>query len=137
MARKEMYRGVHADKLPEINIEEFKGMVSSRARRTIERMLNNTNLDYNRLVKKVRKLKENAKDTSKIKVKTKVRDAVILPEWIGMTFGVYNGKEYKDVKIEWNMVGYRLGDFAHTVKRVAHSGPGVGATRGSKFVPLK
>jgi small subunit ribosomal protein S19 len=70
-------------------------------------------------------------------VKTHVRDAVILPEWVGVKFGIHNGKEFKIIVILPDMVGYRLGDFAHSTGRVLHSGPGVGATRGSKFIPLK
>jgi len=35
------------------------------------------------------------------------------------------------------MLGHRLGEFAMTRKSVSHSGPGVGATRSSKFVSLK
>jgi len=70
-------------------------------------------------------------------IKTHMRDAVILPQWIGKTFGIHNGKEFKQIKISLEMVGQRLGVFAHTTGRVAHSGPGVGATRGSKFMPLK
>ena len=78
--------------------------------------------------------KEGKKDKM---IKTHVRDAVILPEWMGLTFGIYNGKEYKKIVITIKHLGKRLGDFAHTTGPVKHSGPGVGATRGSKFVPLK
>ena len=70
-------------------------------------------------------------------IKTHVREAVIVPEWIGLTFGVYNGKEFKRVVITVNHLGKRLGEFSHSTGPVKHSGPGVGATRGSKFVPLK
>jgi len=135
MARVETYHGIPAAKLQDIPMKDFMNMVDSRTRRTLERLLDGQNVDYDKLVKKVRKLKKegNAERT----IKTKVRESVILPEWIGLTFGIYNGKEYKNIKIAWNMIGYRLGDFAHTTSRVLHSGPGVGATRGSKFVPLK
>jgi small subunit ribosomal protein S19 len=50
---------------------------------------------------------------------------------------VHNGKEFKRVDITADRVGKRLGEFSHSTGRVLHSGPGVGATRGSKFVPLK
>ena len=36
-----------------------------------------------------------------------------------------------------SMIGHRLGEFAMTRKTVKHSAPGLGATRSSKFVPLK
>jgi small subunit ribosomal protein S19 len=70
-------------------------------------------------------------------IKTHLRDAPILPEWVGLVFGVHNGKEFKRVDITADRVGKRLGEFSHSTGRVLHSGPGVGATRGSKFVPLK
>ena len=66
-----------------------------------------------------------------------MRDAVILPDWVGLKFGIHNGKEFKTVEIKPEMIGHRLGEFSHTTGRVLHSGPGVGATRGSKFIPLK
>jgi len=85
-------------------------------------------------IEKVRKIKQKG---AKKMIKTHVRDAIVLPEWVGLTFGVHNGKEFKTVEITPDRVGGRLGDFSFTVGRVLHSGPGVGATRGSKFVPLK
>ena len=85
-------------------------------------------------MEEVRKVK--AKNPKKL-IKTQLREAIILPEWLGLTFGVYNGKEYKRVDITLTKIGRRLGEFSHSVGRVLHSGPGVGATRGSKFVPLK
>ena len=62
---------------------------------------------------------------------------IIIPEMIGSKIGVYNGKEYKVIIIEEAMLGHYLGEFALTRKPVKHSSPGLGATRGSKFVPLK
>ncbi len=77
------------------------------------------------------------KDQMPKAIKTRVRAAVVLPSWVGLTFGIYSGKEYKNVLITPDKIGYRLGDFMHTTGRVLHSGPGIGATRGSKFIPLK
>jgi small subunit ribosomal protein S19 len=70
-------------------------------------------------------------------VKTHVREAVILPSWVGMKFGVYDGKEFKEVLIAPDMLGHRLGEFAYSTKRVVHSAPGIRATRGSKFLAVK
>jgi small subunit ribosomal protein S19 len=50
---------------------------------------------------------------------------------------VHNGKEFSTVEIKPEMIGHALGEFALTRKIVAHSGLGVGATRSSKFMPLK
>jgi small subunit ribosomal protein S19 len=50
---------------------------------------------------------------------------------------VHNGKEYVPVEITAEKLGHRLGEFALTRKQVKHSAPGFGATRSSKYIPLK
>ena len=85
-------------------------------------------------MEKVKLIKE--KNPKKL-IKTHMREAIILPSWVGLNFGVHNGKEFKRIEITVDKVGKRLGDFSFSTGRVQHSGPGVGATRGSKFVPLK
>lgn len=132
MVRKDMWKGYDEENIAGVNLEDFLKRTTSRNRRTLKRLKKNPRLK--KLIERVRKLKE--KDPKKM-IKTQVRDAVILPEWVGLVFGVYNGKEYKRVDITIKKVGGRLGDFIHSTGRVLHSGPGVGATRGSKFVPLK
>lgn len=127
-----VWKGITEAKVAEMGEEEFMKRIKSRNRRTLKRMKSNPRLK--KLVEKVREIK---KSNPKKLIKTHVREAVILPEWVGLMFGVYNGKEFKKVEITVNKVGKRLGDFSHSTGRVAHSGPGVGATRGSKFVPLK
>ena len=132
MAKVVVY-GMDEEKLSTLSDEEFiNKYAKSRARRAYKRL--SENVRYRKLIEKVKKVKENKKGSV---IKTHVREAVILPSWIGMKFGVHNGKEFVTIEIKPMMVGKRLGDFAHTTKRVQHSGPGVGATRGSKFVPLK
>jgi small subunit ribosomal protein S19 len=113
-------------------MEDFFRKIPSRQRRSLMRIKFNPRLK--KLVEKARLVK---KVNPKKVIKTHVREAVILPEWLGLTFGVHNGKEFKRVEITLNKIGRRLGDFSHSTGRVLHSGPGVGATRGSKFVPLK
>ncbi len=56
---------------------------------------------------------------------------------VGIKIGVYSGKEYVPLEIKPEMLGHRLGEFVMTRKQVKHSAPGFGATRSSKFVPLK
>jgi len=129
---KSFWKGIDEDKVSSISDEEFLKLLGSRERRTLLRIKSNPRLKkFMETVKKVQ-----TSNPTKL-IKTHVREAVIMPSWIGLVFGVYNGKEYKKVEITMNRVGRRLGDFSHSVGRVMHSGPGVGATRGSKFVPLK
>lgn len=127
MVRKFYFRGKTIDELKAMPLDQFMAFVDSRARRYLKRLPS----DYRKLLAKVKKV-----GTAK-PIRTRVREAVILPQWVGATFAVHNGKEYKQFAIAPEMVGRRLGDFAHTTSRVLHSGPGIGATRGSKFMPLK
>jgi small subunit ribosomal protein S19 len=71
-----------------------------------------------KLLKKMSKIK--AGDPTIIK--TWSRACTIIPEMIGYTFGVHNGKEHIPVKIEEDMVGHKLGEFAPTRTFRGHSG---------------
>lgn len=134
MPKIDKYRGKTAQELSGISAEDFLPMLTSRARRALRRASANKSMAVKKLMKKVAAIK--AKGASK-PIKTQVREAVVIPDWLGLTFAVHNGKEWKSVIITIDKLGYRLGDFSHTTGRVLHSGPGVGATRGSKFIPLK
>jgi small subunit ribosomal protein S15e len=70
-------------------------------------------------------------------VKTHLRDMIIVPEMIGSQVGVYNGKVFNNVEIKPEMVGHYLGEFSITYKPVSHGRAGIGATKSSRFVPLK
>lgn len=130
--KKDYWKGVDEDNAASITYEDFMKKICSRNRRALLRIKNNPRLK--KFMEEVREMKK--KNPKKI-IKTHIREAVILPEWLGLTFGVHNGKEYKRVEITLNKIGRRLGEYSHSTTRVLHSGPGVGATRGSKFVPLK
>ncbi|MFH0818027.1 MAG: 30S ribosomal protein S19 [Candidatus Micrarchaeota archaeon] len=133
MARKFVYRGKSIEELSNMTLEELMPFVSSRVRRSLKR----AQVKYKKLLTKARNARKLKLDGKDVTIKTQIREAIILPEWVGIKFGVHNGKEFKIVMITPDMVGYRLGEFAHSTGRVLHSGPGVGATRGSKFIPLK
>jgi len=129
MAKKFMFRGKTWEEIEKMSIEEFANLLKARERRKIKRGFTETE---KKLLKKIRESK--GKD---ILIRTRCRDMIILPEMVGCKIGVHNGKEYVPVMITREMLGHRLGEFALTRKRVQHSAPGVGATRSSKFVPLK
>ena len=88
-----------------------------------------------------RKLREEMKPARegrlKGALKTHVRDMIILPDMIGLTINVHNGKEFSSVNIRPEMVGHYLGEYSRTNRRVQHGTPGVGASRSSLYVPLK
>ncbi|MFH1285691.1 MAG: 30S ribosomal protein S19 [Candidatus Micrarchaeota archaeon] len=134
MAKKFNFRGKTSEELAAMTIDQFSALLTSRARRAVKRAAMDFST-YRGLLEKVKKLKKEGK-AGKV-IKTRTRNAVILPDWVGLKFGIYNGKEYNNIIITDEMIGRRLGEMAHSTDRVLHSGPGVGATRGSKFIPLK
>ena len=71
------------------------------------------------------------------KLKTHSRDMVIVPEMLGKTISIYNGKAYTDIIVVPEMLGHVLGEFSLTRRRVAHNAPGVGATRSSASVSVR
>ncbi|MBI4406759.1 ribosomal protein S19 family protein [Candidatus Micrarchaeota archaeon] len=126
MARKQTYRGKTIEELQVLSLEEFIKLVPSHQRRTLKHMST-----------KIKKFLEALKKKKNKPVKTHVREMVIVPQMVGLEFLVYNGKEWVKVIPGINMLGQRLGSFSITTKLVKHSGPGIGATRGSKAVELK
>lgn len=63
------------------------------------------------LIKKVERLEQTGKKTP---IKTWSRRSMILPEFVGHTFEVHNGKTFIKVFVTENMVGHRFGEFAPT-----------------------
>mgnify|MGYP001586312628 CR=1 FL=1 len=70
-------------------------------------------------------------------VKTHVRDMIILPEMVGLTIHIHNGKEFVPLIVTEYMLGHYLGEFSQTRKKVAHSAPGIGATKSSSSQSVK
>ncbi len=129
MAKKFLYRGKTVEDLDNMTLEEFSKLLKSRERRSLKRGL----------TKYEKKLLENVrrnKGKDKL-IRTHARDMLVLPEMVGAKIGIHNGKEFKMIIIDAAMVGHRLGEFAMSRGRVKHSAPGLGATRSSRFVPLK
>lgn len=58
---------------------------------------------------------------SKKVIKTWSRRSTILPQFVGLTFGVYNGKKFLPVQVSENMVGHKLGEFSPTRTFGGHS----------------
>ena len=73
-----------------------------------------------KLLKKVSKMELTG---DKRIIKTWSRRSVIVPEMIGYTFAVHNGNKHIPVYVTENMVGHRLGEFAHTRHFRGHSAP--------------
>ncbi|MDV3103054.1 MULTISPECIES: 30S ribosomal protein S19 [Thermococcus] len=132
MARKEFrYRGYTLDELLNMPLEEFAKLLPSRQRRSLKRGLPP---EQKKLLRKIRLAKKGKYNKP---IRTHSRDMVILPEMVGITIHVHNGKEFVPVEIKEEMIGHYLGEFAMTRKVVHHGAPGVGATRSSMFVAVK
>ena len=63
------------------------------------------------LIKKAQKVADSGR---KEVIKTWSRRSTILPQFVGLTFGVYNGKKFVPVLVNENMVGHKLGEFSPT-----------------------
>ncbi|MCW5732333.1 MAG: 30S ribosomal protein S19 [Alphaproteobacteria bacterium] len=57
-------------------------------------------------------------------IKTWSRRSTIMPQFVGLTFGVYNGRKFLPVLVTEEMVGHKLGEFAPTRTFTGHSGGG-------------
>jgi small subunit ribosomal protein S19 len=122
-----VFRGKELEEIQKMSINEFSKLLKSRKRRSLRRGLTEVE----------KKLLEKIKKNPAKFHRTRCRDMIILPDMIGVKIGIYNGKEYVTVEIKPDLLGYRLGQLVMTRKKVEHSSPGFGATRSSKFVPLK
>lgn len=81
------------------------------------------------LLKKVRTAEETR---SRKIIKTWSRRSTILPEFIGMTFAVHNGKKFLPVFVTEDMVGHKLGEFSPTRTFYSHAGDKKSRLKGKK-----
>lgn len=122
------YRGLTLEELQKLSIDELLPLVPSRMRRTLKRGLTE---EQDKLLNDIKKAKQGDA------IKTHCRNMIILPEFVDHRIDVHNGSEFQRVDIQPEMIGHYLGEFALTRKKVKHTGPGVGATKSSKYMPLK
>jgi small subunit ribosomal protein S19 len=126
------YRGYELDELQEMSLEEVAELLPARQRRSIDRGLTE---EQQKLLENAREATE--EDSANNPIRTHLRDMPIVPEFVGITFAVHNGESFERVKVEPEMIGHYLGEFQLTRSDVEHGQAGIGATRSSKFVPLK
>jgi small subunit ribosomal protein S19 len=126
------YRGHTLDELQEMSLDEVAELLPARQRRTITRGLT---AQHEKLLETVEEA--DPEETANDPIRTHLRDMVIVPAFVGKTFAVYNGQEFQRVEIQPEMIGHYLGEFQLTRTSVEHGQAGIGATRSSKFVPLK
>ena len=120
------FRGKSLEELKKLSQDEFALLVPSRQRRTLQRGISE---DHKKLLHKV-KIKDPI-------IRTHLRDMIVLPEMVGMKIAIHSGKEFTPIDILPEMMGHYFGEFVLTRKKVSHGAAGIGATKSSKFVPLK
>ena len=130
MPREFRFRGFSLEELKSMPMDDFINLLPSRVRRSLKRGLTP---QQRRLLERLRATRADAKEP----IKTHVRDLIILPEMVGKSLLIYNGKEFIESKIVEKMIGHYLGEFASTNKPVRHGKPGIGASRSSMYIPLK
>lgn len=75
-----------------------------------------------KLLKKIMKIRQEAGGRGRVVVQTRSRRSTIVPEFVGATLMVHNGKTFVAVLVSENMVLHKLGEFAPTRTFRAHSG---------------
>jgi len=123
-----LYRGYGVEELVAMPLDEQLSLLPSRARRFFGRTFDH---DTEVFWKKIQAAGEGDE------LRTHLRDFPVMPQMVGKLVHIHNGQEFQKIGITAEMIGHKLGEFAQTRKSVKHTGPGVGATRSSKFMPLK
>ena len=135
MVREFKFKGYSLEQLQSLSVESLLPVLNSRQRRSLDKRVAKYMNDEKRKLREELKLLREGK--LKGQLKTHVRDMIILPDMIGLSISVHNGKEFSAIHIRPEMIGHYLGEYAITNKRVQHGSPGVGSSRSSLYVPLK
>lgn len=113
-----LFKGKSIDELKAMSLEDFATLIDSTKRRKLKRGFTEQENIF------LAKIRSGAKG-----VKTHCRDMIVLPEMIGMTIGIYTGKEFASIRFVDEMVGLRFGELAPTRKiGVKHAGGGAKKT---------
>ena len=131
------YRGKTLEELMKLSIEELAELFPARQRRSLKRGLTEQQRKLLIKIRKIRRKLEKGQLKKPPVIRTHVRDMIILPEMVGLTIAVYNGKEFVPVRIAPEMIGHYLGEFSPTTRIVQHGEPGLKATKSSLHVGSK
>ncbi len=133
--RKFTFRGFEVKALLKLPVRDFSKILNSRGRRKLSRGIQQRPIT---LIRKLRKAKKKIILQGKTpRIRTHLRDMIIVPEMIGCQIDVYNGKIFNNFEVKAEMIGHYMGEFSISYKPVKHGKPGVGASGSSRFVPLK
>ena len=135
MVREFRFRGLNVDQLKNLSIEALLPLLNARQRRSLDKRVGKYINDEKRKIRE--RIKNVREGNSNEPIRTHVSDMIILPDMVGITINIHNGKEFNPITIKPEMIGHYLGEYSITNKRVQHGAPGVGASRSSLYVPLK
>ena len=79
-----------------------------------------------------KKVQQSQETQSRKIIKTWSRRSTILPEFVGLTFAVHNGKKFLPVFVTEDMVGHKLGEFSPTRTFYSHAGDKKSKLKGAK-----
>ena len=85
----------------------------------------------------IKKVESAQKTNDKRPIKTWSRRSTVLPDFVGLTIAVHNGKQHIPVYVSENMVGHKLGEFALTRTFKGHSADKKVATPSAAPAPAK
>ena len=122
------FRGKTLEEIQKLDVREFAKLLKSKQRRFTLRQFQ----EIEKFLKRAKEKQEKGK-----KIRTHLRDILIVPGMIGMKIYIYNGREFLSADITGEMLGHKLGEFSHTRSKIKHSKAGVGATKGSKHKAKK
>jgi small subunit ribosomal protein S19 len=131
MVKRFFYRGKTLTELKSMELKELIKLLPSRQRRSLSRGFT----DQQKIL--LKKIDRTIEGDYKKTIKTQCRDMIVIPKMVDLTIHVHKGKEYIPVKIFPTMIGMYLGELALTRNRVAHSAPGVGATKSSSAISVR
>jgi small subunit ribosomal protein S19 len=120
------YRGYTIPELQQMGLTELAAVMPARVRRKVKRGFTR---GEEHLLTRIRR--------GDAKIRTHLRTMIVMPSMVGRSIDIYNGKEFVKVDIQPESVFHYFGEFALTRRRVTHGTAGIGATRSSKYVPLK
>ena len=120
------YRGFTIEEMRQMGPSELLVIMPARGRRKVKRGF--TRGEEN-LLAQVRNGEE--------RIRTHLRGMIVMPEMVGRSVEIHNGREFVKVDFLPESIFHYFGEFALTRKKVAHGTAGIGATRSSKYVPLK
>ncbi|MBT4651315.1 30S ribosomal protein S19 [Candidatus Woesearchaeota archaeon] len=126
MAKEFKWQGLAEEEIKNLDLKEFLKLIPARARRSLKR---GHTEDQKTLLSKIEKNEKN--------IKTHCRNLIIMPQMIGLSIGIYNGRTFVPLIITAEMLGHTLGEFSQSRKNVSHSAAGVGATRSSKAISAR